>query len=111
MILTSYKPVNDIVVLLGGKYGMYKEKRRDAKGADLEEEFRVLVKNLVPMTEEQTKWIWSEVERLTYEHPELKEKLDEWSTTPDLEREALEKMLDYVKSHCLKDPPSGVCER
>lgn len=90
---------------------MYKEKRTGIHDVELEEEFRVLVKNLVPMTEKQTQWIWNEVERLTYEHPELKEKLDEWSTMPDLEREALEKMLDYVKSRCLKDPPSGVCKR
>jgi len=90
---------------------LYKEKRTSAHDVELEEEFRGLVKNLVPITEEQTEWIWSEVERLTYEHPELKEKLDEWSTMPDPEREALEKMLDYVKRHCLKDPPGGVCER
>jgi len=96
---------------LGGKQDLYKEKRTNAHDVELEEEFRVLVKNLVPITEEQTEWIWSEVERLTYEHPELKEKLDEWSTMPDPEREALEKMLDYVKSHCLKDPADGVCER
>lgn len=82
---------------------MQKGNGMSTQGVDLEE-FRVLVKNLVPMTEEQTEWIWSEVERLTYEHPELKEKLNEWSTIPDPEREALEKMLDYVKSHCLKDP-------
>jgi len=97
--------------LLGGKQGMYKEKRTGAHDVKLEEEFRVLVKNLVPMTEKQTEWIWNEVERLTYEHPELKEKLDEWSTMPDPEHGVLERMLNYVKSHCLKDPPSGVYEK
>jgi len=98
-------------LLLGGKQGMYKVKRTGAHDVDLEEEFRVLVKNLVPMTEKQTEWIWSEVERLTYKHPELKEKLNEWSTMPDSEREALGKVLDYLKSHCLKDSAGGVCEK
>jgi len=87
-----------------------KAKGKDAQDVNLEE-FKVLVKNLIPMTKEQIRWIWGEVERLTYEHPELEKKINEWSTMPDLEREALEKMLDYVKRYHLKDSSRGLYER
>jgi hypothetical protein len=43
------------------------------------EEFRALVQNLVPVSDEQAKWICNEIERLTHEHPELKTKIEEWA--------------------------------
>jgi len=54
-----------------------KGRRGKSFNGDLEE-FRILVQVLVPTRDEQVRWICDEIERLTYEHPELKEKLEKW---------------------------------
>jgi len=60
------------------------------------EEFKALVKNLIPTTLNQTKWICSEVERLTHEHPELKEKIKEWHTMPEFKGPGLEESIHRI---------------
>jgi hypothetical protein len=87
---------------------------RRAKGVELKqekkpkniniEEFRALVKNLIPTTLKQMDWVCSEVERLTYEHPELKEKIKEWHMMPEFEGPGLEESIHRIlaeieKSH------------
>jgi len=60
------------------------------------EEFKALVKNLVPATLEQAEWICGEVERLTRKHPELKEKLEEWCKMPESEEKELCELIDRI---------------
>jgi len=59
-------------------------------------EFKVLVNNLIPTTLQQAEWICNEVERLTHKHPELKEKIKEWSKMPESERRELEKIIQQI---------------
>jgi len=60
------------------------------------EEFKALVKNLVPATLKQAEWIYSEVERLTRENPELKEKLEEWCKMPEAEEKELIELINRI---------------
>ena len=60
------------------------------------EEFKALVNNLIPTTLKQAEWICDEVERLTTEHPELKEKFKEWYTMPESERKELEAIINQI---------------
>jgi|GEM_PF-2599356 len=60
------------------------------------EEFKALVKNLVPSTLEQAEWICSEVERLTRKNPKLKEKLEEWCKMPEAEEKELCEMINRI---------------
>jgi ElaB/YqjD/DUF883 family membrane-anchored ribosome-binding protein len=48
------------------------------------------------MTEEQAERICSEVERLTQEHPELKEKLEEWCKMPESEEKELRELINSI---------------
>jgi len=73
-----------------------KVEKRSA-GVDLEE-FKALVKNLVPATLEQAEWICSEVERLTRENQELKEKLEEWCRMPEAEEKELRELFNRILS-------------
>jgi len=68
------------------------------------EEFRVLVNNLVPVSLEQAEWICSEVERLTYEHPELKRKIEEWGAEqmPESEKRRLEELFRRILAERMK---------
>jgi hypothetical protein len=69
------------------------EKRSAGMGL---EEFKALVKNLVPASLEQAEWICSEVERLTRENPELKEKLEEWCKMPEAEEKELVELINRI---------------
>ncbi|PVX26595.1 MAG: hypothetical protein CW691_00910 [Candidatus Bathyarchaeum sp.] len=60
------------------------------------EEFKALANNLIPTTPEQAEWICNEVERLTQEHPELKEKFKEWNKMPESERKELEEIIQHI---------------
>jgi hypothetical protein len=60
------------------------------------EESKALVNNLIPTTLKQAEWVWTEMERLTQEHPELKEKFNEWYTIPDCEMRKLEKIMHQI---------------
>jgi hypothetical protein len=60
------------------------------------EEFKVLVNNLIPTTLEQAEWICEEVERLTAENKEFKDKLAEWSKIPESERQVLEEIIQKI---------------
>jgi len=60
------------------------------------EEFKVLVNNLIPTTLKQAEWVWTEMERLTQEYPELKEKFKEWHTMTEFERLELEKIIRQI---------------
>jgi len=63
------------------------------------EEFRVLIKNLVPATLEQAEWICSEAERILHEHPELMIKLEDWEEISDEERKDIEKIIASILKH------------
>jgi hypothetical protein len=60
------------------------------------EEFNALVNNLIPTTLKQAEWVWSEMERLTQEYPELKEKFKEFYTMSELERRELAKIIQQI---------------
>jgi len=60
------------------------------------EEFTALVNNLIPTTLKQAEWVWSEMERLIQEHPELKEKFKEFYTMSELERRELAKIIQQI---------------
>ena len=60
------------------------------------EEFTALVNNLIPTTLKQAEWVWSEMERLTQEHPELKEKFKEFYTMTEFERRELAKIIQQI---------------
>ncbi len=60
------------------------------------EEFKALVKNLIPTTLKQAEWVWAEMERLTQEHPELKEKFKEWYKMPESERRELTEIIHQI---------------
>ena len=60
------------------------------------DEFKALVNNLIPTTLKQAEWICGEVERLTREHPELKEKFKEWYKMPDSERRELTEIIHHI---------------
>ncbi len=62
------------------------------------EEFKALVQNLVPMSLEQAEWIYGKVERLTYEYPELKRKIEEWGAEqmPESEKRELEEIIRRI---------------
>lgn len=60
------------------------------------DEFRALVKNLVPTSLEQAEWICREAERILHEHPELREKVEEWMESSDEEREEAERLIASV---------------
>jgi hypothetical protein len=66
------------------------------------EEFKALVNNLIPTTLKQAEWICNEVERLTREHPELKEKFKEWYNMPESEKIALEEIINYILAEAEK---------
>ena len=68
------------------------------------EESKALVSNLIPTTLNQAEWVWTEMERLTQEYPELKEKFNEWYTITECEMRELEKIIcqivaDAEKAH------------
>jgi len=52
-----------------------------------EEEFKALVKNLVPTCLEPAKWMCDEIENVTDENPELREKILKWCKGVDLKWE------------------------
>ena len=60
------------------------------------EEFTALVNNLIPITLKQAEWVWSEMERLIQEYPELKEKFKEFYTMTEFERRELEKIIQQI---------------
>ena len=60
------------------------------------EESKALVNNLIPTTPNQAKWVWTEMERLTQEYPELKEKFNEWYTITESEIRELEKIIRQI---------------
>jgi hypothetical protein len=60
------------------------------------EESKALVSNLIPTTLKQAEWVWTEMERLTQEHPELKEKFNEWYTITESEMRELEKIIRQI---------------
>jgi hypothetical protein len=60
------------------------------------DEFKALVNNLIPTTLKQAEWICNEVERLTQEHPELREKFKEWYTMPESEKRELEEIIHHI---------------
>ena len=60
------------------------------------DEFRALVKNLVPTSLEQAEWICSEAERILHEHPELRGKIEEWMESSEEEREEAEKLIASI---------------
>ena len=60
------------------------------------EEYKALVSNLIPTTLKQAEWVWTEMERLTQEHPELKEKFNEWYTMTESEIRELEKIIRQI---------------
>ncbi len=60
------------------------------------EEFKALVNNLIPTTLKQAEWICNEVEKLTHEHPELKERFKECYKMPESERMALEEIIHHI---------------
>ena len=60
------------------------------------EEPKALVNNLIPTTLKQAEWVWTEMERLTQEHPELKEKFNEWYTMTESEIRELEKIIRQI---------------
>lgn len=60
------------------------------------EESKALVSNLIPTTLNQAEWVWTEMERLTQEYPELKEKFNEWYTITEFEMRELEKIIRQI---------------
>ena len=44
----------------------------------VEEEFRFLVNNIIPATEDGMEWIWEETKRVLQKYPELQKKVNEW---------------------------------
>ena len=60
------------------------------------EESKALVNNLIPTTLNQAEWVWTEMERLTQEYPELKEKFNEWYTISEFEMRELEKIIRQI---------------
>jgi endonuclease III len=60
------------------------------------EESKALVSNLIPTTLNQAEWVWTEMERLTQEYPELKEKFNEWYTITESEMRELEKIIHQI---------------
>ena len=71
------------------------KQQKKAEKVDMEE-FKALVNNLKPTTLKQAEWICSEVDRLTTEHPELKEKFKEFYTMPESERKELEEIINQI---------------
>lgn len=65
---------------------------RKNKSIDIEE-FRFLVMNLIPTTRKEQEWICSTIERLTYEHPELKRKVEEWGAAEKTNQEFINRIL------------------
>jgi hypothetical protein len=68
------------------------------------EEFTALVNNLIPITLKQAEWVWSEMERLIQEHPELKEKFKEFYTMTEFERRELAKIIQQIVDDADKTP-------
>jgi hypothetical protein len=68
------------------------------------EEFTALVNNLIPTTLKQAEWVWSEMERLIQEHPELKEKFKEFYTMTEFERRELAKIIQQIVDDSDKTP-------
>lgn len=66
------------------------------------EEFKALVTNLKPTTLKQAEWICNEIERLTHEHPKLKEKFAEWSKMPESERRELAEFFAHILAQARK---------
>lgn len=55
--------------------------RRRRKGRvprRIEEEFRFLINNIIPATEEGMEWIWEETKKVLQKYPDLKRKVDKW---------------------------------
>lgn len=79
------------------------ELKQEKKPKDINmEEFKALVTNLIPTTLKQAEWICSEVDRLTHEHPELKEKFKEWYKMPESERRELEEIIHRILTEAEK---------
>jgi hypothetical protein len=66
------------------------------------EEFTALVNNLIPTTLKQAEWVWSEMERLIQEYPELKEKFKEFYTMTEFERRELAKIIQQIVANADK---------
>jgi hemoglobin-like flavoprotein len=66
------------------------------------EEFTALVNNLIPITLKQAEWVWSEMERLIQEYPELKEKFKEFYTMTEFERRELAKIIQQIVANADK---------
>jgi hypothetical protein len=75
--------------------GLELKQQKKAEKVDIEE-FKALVNNLKPTTLKQAEWICSEVDRLTTEHPELKERFKEFYTMPESERKELEEIINQI---------------
>jgi len=70
-------------------------------------EFRALVKNLVPATEQQAEWICNEAERILHEHPELLEKLETWEEDSEEELEEARRIITSIlNQRCSEQGPS-----
>lgn len=68
------------------------------------EEFKALVRNLIPANLKQAEWICGEVERLTQEYPELKRKIEEWGAEqmPESEKRELEEIIRRILAEAEK---------
>ena len=66
------------------------------------EEPKALVNNLIPTTLNHAKLVWTEMERLTQEHPELKEKFNVWYKIPESEMRKLEKIIHQIVANAEK---------
>jgi hypothetical protein len=79
------------------------ELKHEKKTKDINiEEFKALVTNLIPTTLKQAEWICNEADRLTHEHPELKEKIKEWYKMPESEKRELEKIINRILAEAKK---------
>jgi DNA phosphorothioation-dependent restriction protein DptG len=79
------------------------ELKQQKKAKDINmEEFKALVNNLIPTTLKQAEWICDEVDRLTHEHPELKEKFKEWNKMPESEKKELEEIINHILAEAEK---------
>jgi len=74
------------------------------------DEFRALVKNFVPASLEQAKWICSEAERILHEHPELWEKVREWIESLDEDGEEAKRLIASILKEIRSDPGMQVKE-
>lgn len=71
-----------------------KQLERQLSNVDLEE-FRALVKTLVPTTLKQAQWICDTAKKILHEHLELSEKMEEWAGS-DEEKEEAERIIAAI---------------